>query len=116
MSQVEWGPVLLFVDRFDACRAFYEQGLGLAPRTARPGYVEYAVGGATLALHATAEVRPGPGPVALHLYVESVDAMARKLAGAGFSPAGPVVDQPWGRELPVVDPAGCAWDLLERPR
>ncbi len=115
MASVGWGPVLLFVQPFEACRRFYEDGIGLVPRVARAGYVEYPVGSATLALHATSEPRPGPGPVALHLYVESADAMAQQLLAAGFPPLGPVVAMPWGRELSVADPAGCPWDLLERP-
>lgn len=108
-----WGPILLFVDRFAECRVFYEQGLGLVPQVQRPGYVEYAVPPLTLALHATEHPRAGPGPVALHLHVDDVDAMAAQLTGAGFPPPGPVALQPWGRELGVVDPSGFAFDLLE---
>lgn len=113
MTIVGWGPVLLFVDRFAACREFYEQGLGLVPQVQRPGYVEYAVPPLTFALHATEHRRPGPGPVALHLLVDNVDAMAAQLTAAGFPPPEAVEKQPWGRELAVVDPAGFAFDLLE---
>ncbi len=111
---VGWGPVLLFAERFAECRAFYEGGLGLVPATERPGYVEYVVGAVTLALHATDHRRAGPGPVALHLYVDDVHAMATQLTDAGFPPPGPVAQQPWGRELSVMDPDGFQFDLLEK--
>jgi predicted enzyme related to lactoylglutathione lyase len=118
MAVTGWGPILLFIPEgptFDQCRLFYEHGLGLTPQTVRPGYVEYPVGSGSLALHATAAPRTGTGPVALHLMVSDVDAIAAQLNAAGFQHDAAVVTQPWGRELAVTDPAGFSFDVLEPP-
>jgi catechol 2,3-dioxygenase-like lactoylglutathione lyase family enzyme len=112
---IRFGPVLLFTDHLQECRRFYEAGLGLVPASSRDGYVEYRLANGTLALHAAAEPRGARGPVALHLVVDDIEEMAERLRAAGFPPDGAPADQPWGRELSLIDPGGFAFDLLELP-
>ena len=85
----------------------------------------FALGGATLALHAAAAsssppvegLRSSPTLVVYVATREAVDSAVEVAAGAGASvPAAPT-DQPWGgRSAVFADPEGHRWEVLWVPR
>lgn len=54
-------------------------------------------------------------PVAVHLYVDDVDALFAQATGAGGVPAFPPQDMFWGdRYAMVVDPFGHSWSIANK--
>src|SRR5439155_12635103 len=52
----------------------------------------------------------GGSPVSIHLYVEDVDAFAKRATGAGAKLVRPVADQSYGdRHCQLEDPFGHVW-------
>ena len=81
------------------------------------GHAELKIGHANIYLsngvpgngRASAEILGG-SPVAIHLYVEDVDAVVARAAAAGATVARPVADQFYGdRGGKLVDPFGHVW-------
>ncbi|MBV9562492.1 MAG: VOC family protein [Bradyrhizobium sp.] len=111
---------VIFVRDMAAMRRFYEGVLGFPLlRELSPGWIEYRVGGNTLALarpSRTAGDAPTPtGSAALQLAFKvsaaEVDACASELAQRGVVLLSPPTDQPFGhRTLFFRDPDG---NLLE---
>ena len=109
----------------DAARAieFYKKAFGatevmrLAEPSGRIGHAEVKIGEAVIMLsdeHAEIGVRSpqslGGTPVAIHLYVEDVDALARRAVAAGAQLTRPVADQFYGdRTGTLEDPFGHRW-------
>jgi PhnB protein len=109
----------------DAARAidFYKKAFGatevmrLAEPSGRIGHAEVKIGGAIIMLsdeYAEMGVRSpqslGGTPVAIHLYVEDVDALARQAVAAGAQLTRPVSDQFYGdRTGTLEDPFGHRW-------
>ena len=89
------GQAILFVHDAPRMESFYAQtfGLHVVDGDAATGFVRLAdpVGGATLAIHATAAVGPPTGPrrdacVKLCFQVDDIDSGRAALAAAGASP------------------------------
>ena len=111
----------------DAARAieFYKKAFGatevmrLAEPSGRIGHAEVKIGDAIIMLsdeYAEMGVRSpqslGGTPVAIHLYVEDVDALARQAVAAGAQLTRPVADQFYGdRTGTVEDPFGHRWHI-----
>jgi len=102
---------------------FYKKAFGatevmrLAEPSGRIGHAEIKIGEAVIMLsdeHAEIGVRSpqslGGTPVAIHLYVEDVDALARRAVAAGAQLTRPVADQFYGdRTGTLEDPFGHRW-------
>ena len=102
---------------------FYKKAFGatevmrLAEPSGRIGHAEVKIGEAVIMLsdeHAEIGVRSpqslGGTPVAIHLYVEDVDALARRAVAAGAQLTRPVADQFYGdRTGTLEDPFGHRW-------
>ncbi|MGH7898967.1 MAG: VOC family protein [Candidatus Binatia bacterium] len=104
---------------------FYKQGLGatevmrMAQPDGRVGHAEMRMGEALIML---ADEFPemgfkspetlGGSPVTIHLYVEDVDAVAKRAVAAGGKLVRPVEDQFYGdRSCTLQDPVGHVWNL-----
>jgi PhnB protein len=111
----------------DAARAidFYKQAFGatelfrLAEPNGKVGHAELQIGSAVIML---ADEHPEMGffspqtiggtPVLLHLYVEDVDALAKRAEAAGITVTRPIEDQFYGdRGGKFTDPFGHIWWL-----
>ena len=109
----------------DAARAieFYKQAFGASElmRIAQPdgriGHAEFRIGEAVVML---ADEFPemgvrspqtiGGSPVSIHVYVEDVDAIAKRAVAAGAKLVRPVEDQFYGdRNCKLEDPFGHVW-------
>jgi PhnB protein len=111
----------------DAARAidFYKQAFGatevmrLAEPSGRIGHAEIKIGEAVIMLadeYPEMGVRSplslGGTPVAIHLYVSDVDALAERAVAAGATVLRPVADQFYGdRSGTISDPFGHRWFL-----
>jgi PhnB protein len=109
----------------DAARAieFYKKALGatelmrMAEPSGRIGHAEIKIGAAVIMLsdeYPEMGVRSpealGGSPVAIHIYVEDVDAVAQQAVAAGATLVRPVADQFYGDRSGVVhDPFGHRW-------
>ncbi|HZI41520.1 MAG TPA: VOC family protein [Gemmatimonadaceae bacterium] len=57
----------------------------------------------------------GSTPVVLYVYVDDVDATARKATARGARTLSPAEDQPWGdRTAWLLDPQGHVWTVASR--
>ena len=109
----------------DAARAieFYRQAFGatevmrLAEPSGRIGHAEIKIGNAMIMLadeypevgHRSPQTLGG-SPVSIHLYVEDVDALAKRAVAAGATLLRPVEDQFYGdRSGQLEDPFGHRW-------
>ena len=114
----------------DAARAieFYKQALGakelmrLPEPSGRIGHAEIKIGDAVIMLsdeYPEMGVRSpqalGGSPVAIHIYVEDVDATAKQAVTAGAKLLRPVADQFYGdRSGTLEDPFGHRWFIATR--
>jgi len=104
---------------------FYKQAFGaielmrLAEPSGRIGHAEIKIGDAPIMLsdeYPEWGVRSpqslGGSPVAIHLYVDDVDALAKRAVAAGAKLARPVEDQFYGdRSGSLEDPFGHRWTV-----
>lgn len=110
-------PVILFVRNFQESLVFYRDKLGLQPYPGSwgtghgGGFAQFRVGGSTFAIHGGYK-GPAGGPIAIHFEVDDLSAEAARLRSLGVE-VGEVTDQPWGREMVVVDPNGYEVELVE---
>lgn len=84
-------PVILWVDGFSACLAFYRKGLGMNLKKQVGEWAEFEAGGLTLALHGTSDGRKPTakaqdGPVSLHFVTRDMERLQASLEafGSGF--------------------------------
>lgn len=83
MAELGFGRAILFTDRFDRMRAFYEQTMGMPVTHEQPGYVELGPAGAGVALHARTGNRIRGSCIKLAFYTEDVAAARAELNGRG---------------------------------
>jgi len=114
----------------DAARAieFYKQAFGavekgrLSMPTGEIGHAEIMIGGSTIMLSDEfpehGGVSPetlGGSPMKMHLYVDDVDAFARRAVSAGAKITRPIADQFYGdRSGYIADPFGYTWIVATR--
>ena len=117
-------PYLIVNDAAGAI-AFYKEAFGAAEvmRMAAPGgrvgHAELKIGDSRIMLAdefpdmgARSPKAIGGSPVSLHLYVEDVDAVAKRAVAAGAKEVRPVKDQFYGDRLGTVeDPFGHLWHI-----
>lgn len=72
---------MLYATDLDRAARFYRDALGLAIRTASPGWAELAAGGATVALHAGRQA--GPIDTGLGFEVDDLEAACDAVRRAG---------------------------------
>jgi PhnB protein len=111
----------------DAARAlaFYKEAFGatemlrLAEPNGRVGHAEIRIGDAVIMLsdeypemQVVSPQALGGTPMAIHLYVENVDAFCARAVAAGAVLARPVADQFYGdRSGQLTDPFGHRWSI-----
>ncbi len=116
----------LIVDGANKALAFYKQAFGATetmrmsyPGSDKIGHAEMRIGDSVIML---ADEHPemeflGPGhfggtPVSLMLYVEDVDAVAKRAVDAGATELRPVTDQFYGDRMGTFkDPFGHVWSI-----
>jgi PhnB protein len=114
----------------DAARGieFYKQAFGatevmrLAEPSGKIGHAEIRIGDGIIMIsdeYPEMDVRSpqtvGGSPVAIHLYVDDVDAVFRRAASAGAKVVRPPTDQFYGdRSGKLVDPFGHIWFVATR--
>jgi PhnB protein len=115
----------LVVDRGADAIEFYKQALGATERVrlAQPdgkiGHAELEIGDSVIMLcdeypemNALSPKSVGGSPVALHLYVEDVDAVVQSAVAAGAKVTQPIEDKFYGDRLgQIVDPFGHVWSI-----
>lgn len=120
-------PYLCIKDAASAIE-FYKKAFGAIEvmRLAEPGgriaHAEITIGGGAIMLsdeYPEMDVRSpqslGGSPVAIHLYVEDVDALANRAIAAGATAVRPVADQFYGdRAGTLADPFGHRWFIATR--
>lgn len=116
---IESIPVLRSLDE-TRCRAFYCGFLGFEIdfehrfETHLPLYVGLVRG--PVRLHLSEHRGDAVTGSALFVWLHGIDDFRREIAGSGAGFAVPeVADQPWGREIGLVDPFGNRLRFCERP-
>jgi len=116
----------------DAARAleFYKQAFGAEIQGVMPGpdgkimHAAMKIGDSMVMLNdempeygALSPQSTGGSSVTLHLYVEDVDSLFKKVTAAGAKTTMPLMDQFWGdRYGTVTDPFGHHWSLATHTR
>jgi PhnB protein len=117
-------PYLIVNDAAGAI-TFYKKAFGatevmrMAAPGGRVGHAELKIGDSRIMLAdefpdmgARSPKAIGGTPVSLHLYVEDVDAVAKRASDAGAKEVRPVKDQFYGDRLGTVeDPSGHVWHI-----
>ena len=108
--------VIVFTENIERLAEFYEQKLGLKPRTKEDGWIDYDAGGASFALH-RGKSRPGErgaGATKLCFHAPDVQEAADELAARGVK-LGKVHGTPPGLVLcDFRDPDGNVLQLSSR--
>ena len=117
------GGILIWTEhaRFPAMRDFYVDTLGLAPRSDRDRFVNFAWGSGeaefrlTISVHEAVEGSTGePLRQMLNLTVEDIDAAHQRLADRGVTFTRPPEQEPWGGWVATfADPDGNTLQLLQ---
>ncbi|KKJ00663.1 VOC family protein [Prochlorothrix hollandica] len=108
----EFKHIMLMVNDVMAAVKFYSEGLGLAIKTASPGWAELDAGGTTLAFHA-AEGSSGSDSPILSFHVTDVEAMVASLESLGASLEGRIREPAFGKVAAVRTPDGHLVSLLQ---
>jgi len=110
-------PVHFVPDVEEAARFYAALGLEVGTRARTGGWIELRADSGELALHDAASAADGAGRSGvLFSFVaeEPLEAVARRLRDAGFTPEGDAVDQEWGRSLFVRAPDGTVVQVDEQ--
>ncbi len=95
-------PIRYVRDVEAATRFYAALGLAVGARQRGGGWVELTGTAGVLALHSSPDGRAGELSLASD---EPLEQVVRRLRAAGFEP-GPILDEAYGRSLPLVDPDG----------
>jgi predicted enzyme related to lactoylglutathione lyase len=106
-------------ERFDAMARFYQDRLGLTPRTVKPDFINFDWGGVRLSVGVHDRVRGSsrePVRIMINLAVDDIRAAHARLVRAGvvFTRA-PEAEEWGGRVATFLDPDGNLLQLLELP-
>lgn len=120
VARDEVGPVngvLIWTDNFEAMSRFYRDTLGLQPRTAKAGFVNFAWGAfrLTVAVHSEVAGRSrDPLRIMLNFATEDIQATHARLAAAGVRFTREPSQEPWGGWIATFeDPDGNVLQLLQ---
>ena len=106
--------------RFAGMAEFYRDRLGLAPRTSKPGFINFDWAGVRLSVSVHDGVRgrsQDPLRIMVNLAVDDIAAVHARLAAAGVMFTRPPEAEDWGgRVATFLDPDGNVVQLLEVPR
>lgn len=110
---------ILYTDRFDECRSFYQAMPGFAVNVSMDWFVEFRAGPAFVSIAQASRTRIDAGDgtgLTLTFRVDDADVAHRALREAGFTPDEPG-DHAWGaRTFYLYDPDGRRiefWSSLE---
>ena len=106
-------------ERFAAMASFYRDVLGLAPRTAKPDFINFDWSGVRLSVsvhdRVTGESRD-PLRIMVNLAVDDLGAVHARLAAAGVAFTRPPAREDWGGQVATLrDPDGNVIQLFELP-
>jgi lactoylglutathione lyase len=113
---------MTFVSDMKRSVAFYRDVLGLPLRFESPEWTEFAAGGATFALHATAD---GPAPGGIHrawgtarpgFHVDDLAAFHVRMLQHGVKCAQPPTDLHGAQLAQYIDPDGLTFSVSEERR
>lgn len=105
-------PIVSTASMDEAVR-WYGAVLGCTPVFRSESWTAFETGGALLGVH-LGERAETAGPVALSLVATApLEEVLARLAAAGITPEGGVVDQPFGRSILLRDPEGLAVQVNE---
>jgi lactoylglutathione lyase len=105
--------LILFTPDFERVLAFYERLLEMPAARRSEGYAEFSWGSVTWGIHRAEAAHPAPGPVHVHFVTDQLDAALERARTGGAQAVGAPVEEPWGREATVTDPAGWRFEILE---
>jgi predicted enzyme related to lactoylglutathione lyase len=104
---------IVYASSMDRTVGWYEAVLGRAPVSRSAAWSAFDIGGAMLGIHLGERTAPA-GPVALSLIATApLEEVLARLAAAGITPEGEIVDQPFGRSFVLRDPEGLAVQVNE---
>jgi catechol 2,3-dioxygenase-like lactoylglutathione lyase family enzyme len=106
-------------ERFDAMARFYRDRLGLAPRTSKPDFINFAWGGVRLSVSVhdrVSGISRDPFRIMVNLAVDDIRAVHARLAQAGVVFTRPPEAEEWGGQVAsFLDPDGNLLQLLQLP-
>ena len=112
--------VVIWTDSLDRLVAFYRDTLGLAPHSARPGFVAFKWGDVRLSLGTHSDVRgptKDPFRIMVNLGVEDIHAAYQTLSARGVHFLRPPEKEHWGGWVASFsDPDGNVLQLLQQPK
>ncbi|MBI5365939.1 MAG: VOC family protein [Planctomycetes bacterium] len=110
------GTVILKVSDMERSTAFYRDLLGLTVKYASPGWTEFALDGAALALHpappeCVADV--GANGVTLNFAVDDLKKVVAELKSRGAPSDLTVISEDFGKFAEILDPDGYAIGIVQ---
>ena len=97
---------IVYTTDMEASEEWWVSVLGSEPDYRSEAWTSFTVGGATLALH-YADSIPEAGRIGVSLVTDrSLDDLVAELTERGVNEVGAIVEQPFGRQLPLQDPLG----------
>jgi predicted enzyme related to lactoylglutathione lyase len=109
-------PVILAVNRFDECVAFYKDKLGLneTHRESPPEqFVTFNLGGSEFSLHGGYEGKKD-GPISIYFLTADIDEEIARLKKSGVKIVRPPARFSWGWLATVEDPDGNEIGIYQR--
>ncbi|UFP95218.1 VOC family protein [Gloeobacter morelensis] len=110
---VQFRHIMLMVPDVMAAVKFYSEGLGLAVKTASPGWGELETGGTILALHYAENPHPAGASPILSFVVDDLAATVASLEALGARLEGRVREPSFGKVAAMRTPDGHLLSLLQ---
>jgi lactoylglutathione lyase len=106
--------ITLWVNRYDACLAFYRDTLALPLESSDENFAQFATQGTKLYLHRLGDSSPlRDHAIEIHFEVPEVDAAYNWLLNRGAKFEQPPANMPWGTRMAAFrDPEGNAIELV----
>ena len=96
---------IIYTDSMEASIAWWSTVLGRTPDHTSDMWTTWSVGDAIVAVHGTDAV-PAGSRIQVSLVLTGLDDKVEELSAHGLEPAGDVIEQPFGRQVPYRDPSG----------
>jgi lactoylglutathione lyase len=106
--------ITLWVNKYDACLAFYRDTLELSLETADENFAQFATQGVKLYLHRLGDNTPlRDHAIEIHFEAADVDAAYKRLLEKGTAFEQPPANMPWGTRMAALrDPEGNAIEIV----